>query len=187
LTDPPLSVALVCVYTLVPAVLVLLYERPMHHYEMASTLRERNKEESIKLRYGSLHTVVELLQRAGLILARRAAWEGSRPERTIYELTGGHGNPFKKVKEALPPTFARWSALYLFCVSNTSSILSGLRGLHRISLTRSLLKCCDEAANMTRAVSDPRPVPAMAITCSPLVTSPPSAAMTTISTHTFTP
>ena len=36
------------------AVLVLLYERPMHPYEMAATLRERRKEDSIKLRYGSL-------------------------------------------------------------------------------------------------------------------------------------
>jgi DNA-binding PadR family transcriptional regulator len=71
------------------AVLVLLYERPMHPYEMASTLRERHKEESIKLRYGSLYTVVELLQRAGLVLAQRTVREGSRPERTVYELTAG--------------------------------------------------------------------------------------------------
>ena len=70
------------------AVLVLLYERPMHPYEMASTLRERHKEESIKLRYGSLYTVVVLLQRTGLVLAQRTVQEGSRPERTVYELTG---------------------------------------------------------------------------------------------------
>ena len=49
------------------AVLALLFERPMHPYEMAATMRERHKEESIKLRYGSLYSVVELLQREGLI------------------------------------------------------------------------------------------------------------------------
>ena len=36
------------------AVLALLFERPMHPYEMAATLRQRHKEDSIKLRYGSL-------------------------------------------------------------------------------------------------------------------------------------
>jgi DNA-binding PadR family transcriptional regulator len=41
------------------AVLALLYERPMHPYEMASTLKERREEESIKLRYGSLYTVID--------------------------------------------------------------------------------------------------------------------------------
>jgi hypothetical protein len=46
------------------AVLVLLYERPMHPYEMAATLRERRKQDSIKLRYGSLYTVIELLLKA---------------------------------------------------------------------------------------------------------------------------
>ena len=52
------------------AVLALLFERPMHPYEMAATMRERHKEESIKLRYGSLYSVVELLQRDGLIAAQ---------------------------------------------------------------------------------------------------------------------
>lgn len=69
------------------AVLVLLYERPMHPYEMAATLRERHKEESIKLRYGSLYTVIELLQRAGFIAAKKTAREGNRPERTVYGIT----------------------------------------------------------------------------------------------------
>ncbi len=69
------------------AVLVLLYERSMHPYEMAATLRERNKEASIKLRYGSLYTVIELLLRAGFITAQKTLREGNRPERTIYEIT----------------------------------------------------------------------------------------------------
>jgi DNA-binding PadR family transcriptional regulator len=69
------------------AVLVLLFERPMHPYEMAATLRLRNKSKSIKLRYGSLYTVIEQLLREGLIVARETVREGRRPERTIYELT----------------------------------------------------------------------------------------------------
>ena len=45
------------------AVLTLLAEKPMHPYEMSSTLRERAKEQSIKLNYGSLYSVVESLVR----------------------------------------------------------------------------------------------------------------------------
>jgi DNA-binding PadR family transcriptional regulator len=69
------------------AVLVLLYERPMHPYEMAATLRERRKEDSIKLRYGSLYTVIELLVKAAFISEKRTSREGNRPERTVYEIT----------------------------------------------------------------------------------------------------
>ena len=69
------------------AVLVLLFERPMHPYEMAATLKIRNKGKSIKLRYGSLYTVIEGLQAQGLITVRETVREGRRPERTVYELT----------------------------------------------------------------------------------------------------
>jgi len=69
------------------AVLALLFERPMHPYEMAATLKERRKEESIKLRYGSLYTVIELLLARGFIAAKETSRAGKRPERTIYTLT----------------------------------------------------------------------------------------------------
>jgi DNA-binding PadR family transcriptional regulator len=69
------------------AVLVLLFERAMHPYEMAATLKIRNRSKSIKLRYGSLYTVIDALQQQGLIVARETVREGRRPERTIYELT----------------------------------------------------------------------------------------------------
>jgi DNA-binding PadR family transcriptional regulator len=69
------------------AVLALLFERPMHPYEMAATLKERHKEESIKLRYGSLYTVIEMLLARGLIAAKEISREGKRPERTVYVLT----------------------------------------------------------------------------------------------------
>jgi DNA-binding PadR family transcriptional regulator len=69
------------------AVLALLFERPMHPYEMGVLLRQRHKEESIKLRYGSLYTVIDLLLGRGFIAARETERDGNRPERTIYELT----------------------------------------------------------------------------------------------------
>jgi DNA-binding PadR family transcriptional regulator len=69
------------------AVMALLYERPMHPYEMVSTMRERGKHESVRLRYSSLYSVVEALVREGLISPRETVREGRRPERTVYELT----------------------------------------------------------------------------------------------------
>lgn len=69
------------------AVLALLFERPMHPYEMAATLKQRHKEDSIKLRYGSLYTVIDLLIGRDLIAAKETSREGRRPERTVYALT----------------------------------------------------------------------------------------------------
>ena len=69
------------------AVLTLLYEKPMHPYEMSRTLRHRSKEESIRLNYGSLYAVVESLAKKGLVHAGETSREGNRPERTTYELT----------------------------------------------------------------------------------------------------
>ncbi len=69
------------------AVLTLLAEKPMHPYEMSSTLRERAKEQSIKLNYGSLYSVVESLVRHKLAEVQEIVREGRRPERTIYAIT----------------------------------------------------------------------------------------------------
>jgi DNA-binding PadR family transcriptional regulator len=69
------------------AVLVCLYEKPMHPYEVAQTLRQRAKQESVRLNYGSLYAVVEVLEKRGLISARETVREGKRPERTVYEIT----------------------------------------------------------------------------------------------------
>src|SRR4051794_39746363 len=59
----------------------------MHPYEISSTLRSRGKEQSIKLNYGSLYSVVGSLQKHGLIQSRETTREGRRPERTVYEIT----------------------------------------------------------------------------------------------------
>jgi DNA-binding PadR family transcriptional regulator len=77
------------------AVLACLWERPMHPYEISTTLRSRGKEQSIKLNYGSLYSVVESLQKHGLIAARETTREGRRPERTVYEITAAGQEEFE--------------------------------------------------------------------------------------------
>jgi DNA-binding PadR family transcriptional regulator len=69
------------------AVLTCLFERPMHPYEMAQTMRSRAKHESVKLNYGSLYGVVEGLEKRGLIRSLETTREGRRPQRTVYEIT----------------------------------------------------------------------------------------------------
>jgi DNA-binding PadR family transcriptional regulator len=69
------------------AVLACLNERPMHPYEISTTLRHRGKEQSIKLNYGSLYSVVEALLKHGLIATHETVREGRRPERTVYAIT----------------------------------------------------------------------------------------------------
>jgi Transcriptional regulator PadR-like family len=59
----------------------------MHPYEMATTMRERGKDQSIKLNYGALYTVVEALQQYEFIVTQETERAGRRPERTVYRLT----------------------------------------------------------------------------------------------------
>ena len=59
----------------------------MHPYEVAQTLKFRHKHESIRLNFGSLYSVVDSLERRGLISAHSPEREGKRPERTVYEIT----------------------------------------------------------------------------------------------------
>ena len=69
------------------AVLICLSERPMHPYEVATTLRQRQKHESVRLNYGSLYAVVASLEKRGLIVPRETKRAGRLPERTVYDLT----------------------------------------------------------------------------------------------------
>jgi DNA-binding PadR family transcriptional regulator len=59
----------------------------MHPYEVAQTLRQRAKQESVRLNYGSLYAVVESLEKKGFVKATGTVREGKRPERTVYEIT----------------------------------------------------------------------------------------------------
>jgi DNA-binding PadR family transcriptional regulator len=72
------------------SLLTLLMERPMYPYEMATTLRERGKDEAseaIKINWGSLYTVVQNLEKYGFIEALDVVREGRQPERTTYQIT----------------------------------------------------------------------------------------------------
>jgi len=69
------------------AVLTCLYEKPMHPYEISQTLRLRAKDQSVRLNFGSLYSVVAGLERRRLIKAIETVREGRRPERTIYDIT----------------------------------------------------------------------------------------------------
>jgi DNA-binding PadR family transcriptional regulator len=74
------------------AVLATLSEKPSHPYDIAATLRHRQKDDSIKLNYGSLYAIVESLVRHRWIEPHEKEKSGNRPERTIYSLTeaGAH-------------------------------------------------------------------------------------------------
>jgi DNA-binding PadR family transcriptional regulator len=69
------------------AVLGSLSERPMHPYEISTMLRARGKDQSIKLNYGSLYSVVGALEKNGFVEALETIREGNRPERTVYRIT----------------------------------------------------------------------------------------------------
>jgi DNA-binding PadR family transcriptional regulator len=69
------------------SLLTLLTERPRYPYEMASELRGRGKDQSIKINWGSLYTVVQNLEKHGFIETVEVAREGRQPERTTYRIT----------------------------------------------------------------------------------------------------
>jgi DNA-binding PadR family transcriptional regulator len=69
------------------SLLTLLMQRPMYPYEMAATLREHGKDQSMKINWGSLYTVVQNLEKYGFIQALEVAREGRQPERTTYQIT----------------------------------------------------------------------------------------------------
>jgi DNA-binding PadR family transcriptional regulator len=69
------------------SILELLDERPMHPYELASTMRERHHDEFIRLNFGTLYHTVDTLEGKGWIVPVEREKEGRRPERTIYKLS----------------------------------------------------------------------------------------------------
>lgn len=77
------------------AVLSLLTERPMHPYEMLGVMRMRELTNVIKVSQSSLYSVIEALQREGLIVAEATRREGRYPERTIYTTTGAGQDELK--------------------------------------------------------------------------------------------
>jgi DNA-binding PadR family transcriptional regulator len=66
---------------------VLAPGRPMHPYEMANVLRRTGKERDMRIKWGSLYTVVRNLEKHGFVEATGSDRQGRRPERTSYALT----------------------------------------------------------------------------------------------------
>jgi DNA-binding PadR family transcriptional regulator len=77
------------------SLLTLLTERPMYPYEMASMLRDRGKDQAIKINWGSFYTVVRNLEKYGFIEAVEVAREGRQPERTTYRITDAGSEELK--------------------------------------------------------------------------------------------
>ena len=69
------------------SVLNLLWERPMHPYEMRQLMKERGHDRVIKLKGGSLYSTIDRLTAAELIRPLETSRQGRRPERTVYALT----------------------------------------------------------------------------------------------------
>lgn len=84
------------------ALLATLVQQPMHPYEMANVLRERGKDRDMKIKWGSLYTVVANLEKNGLIEATANVKDGGRPERTVYAITdAGHAELTDWVRELI--------------------------------------------------------------------------------------
>jgi DNA-binding PadR family transcriptional regulator len=69
------------------AVLATAVQRPMHRYEMASLMRARGKDRDMDIKWGSLYTVVQNLERNGYLEPIEITRQGARPERTVYQIT----------------------------------------------------------------------------------------------------
>jgi DNA-binding PadR family transcriptional regulator len=69
------------------AVLATVYQRPMHRYEMALLMRAHGKDRDMDVKWGSLYTVVQNLEKHGLLEAIGTSRQGARPERTMYRIT----------------------------------------------------------------------------------------------------
>ncbi|MEU5905217.1 PadR family transcriptional regulator [Micromonospora sp. NPDC047527] len=69
------------------AVLSALVQRPMHPYEIATTLRAWGKDQDMEFKWGSFYTVVRNLDKHQLIEAVESVRDSRRPERTVYRIT----------------------------------------------------------------------------------------------------
>ena len=96
------------------AVLSTVSLRPMHPYEIASMLRVRGKERDMKIKWGSLYTVVQNLEKHGFLAVAGSARQGGRPERTVYRITdAGREELADWVRELISvpePEFPRFEA-----------------------------------------------------------------------------
>ncbi len=105
------------------AVLAMLHSGPMHPYQVARLLKHRGKDDVIKIRYGSLYTVMQDLAERGLVEAEGTERSGHRPERTVYRLTDdGREELAERLRELISEPVKEYPAF--------ASALSLLPSLH---------------------------------------------------------
>jgi len=114
------------------AVLSAVAFRPMHPYEMASTLRGWGKDRDLEIKWGSLYTVVRNLAKHGLLAEVESGREGRRPERTVYRITDeGRAELVDWARELLSeaePEFPRFRAgLSVMAVIGPDEVVTLLR------------------------------------------------------------
>ncbi len=131
------------------ALLALLVPgRPMHPYEMVRVLRATGKEHDMKIKWGSLYTVVQNLEKHGFIEATSSNRAGRRPERTVYAITDAGRAKLKDwMRElvAVPePEHPRFEAAL--------SVLGVLSPDEVIPLLEERLRALDEAVAADRAM-----------------------------------
>ncbi|WP_269938517.1 PadR family transcriptional regulator [Arthrobacter sp. HY1533] len=69
-------------------VLALLMEMPMHPYRMQQLITSRGKDRVVNVsQRASLYSTIERLTRDGLIRVAEVERDGSRPERSVYEIS----------------------------------------------------------------------------------------------------
>jgi DNA-binding PadR family transcriptional regulator len=141
------------------AVLTHLYECPRHPYELAAVLRERRKEASIRLNYGSLYSVIEGLEREGYIEAVETRREGRRPEKTVYRITDtGEAYMFEWMRELVSVPVKEYpqfeAALSLLPVLAPEEVIPLLEA--RVRFLKKTLEGCAEEAEAGREMKLPR-------------------------------
>jgi hypothetical protein len=148
------------------AVLCFLRERPMHPYEMSTTLRERGKQESIKLNFGSLYSIIEALLETRLIaqpsylilfyvvvvaalcgLSWLAKRELGVDDALIYE-----DEPDPIVRQLLAENFDRWTGAVLECLEASGPRLPG--DLERGALAQFVLTTMEGGVMQSRTHRD---------------------------------
>jgi DNA-binding PadR family transcriptional regulator len=129
---------------------LLMPGRPMHPYQMVGVLRRTGKEHDMNIKWGSLYTVVQNLEKHGLIAEAGSHREGRRPERTLYAITDAGRTELRDwVRElvAVPePDYPRFEAAL--------SVLGVLPPDEVTALLEARLRALDESIAADRAMLD---------------------------------
>ncbi|MFG1654740.1 PadR family transcriptional regulator [Micromonospora sp. NPDC049275] len=132
------------------AVLSALVQRPMHPYEMATTLRAWGKDQDMEFKWGSFYTVIGNMDKHGMIEAVESLREGRRPERTVYRITdAGRAELVDWARELVStpmPEHPRFRA--------GLSVLAALHPDEAIDLLRQRLDRLDDALRRDRETLD---------------------------------